>query len=167
MGGFITTSFEKTTYRGSLENVADGNDIYFIVGVAEPGTDIALRDAEGHDVSKNKWDKIAEIHEARKWACGAAEQGQIYIAGGVDLQWHFTNTMSKTCEVYKETTDEWQFIASLRGPQNDPTTIVCVDGTQYVLGGLWSSGMVKQENLLNAMILSIMNGSNTLKCPWI
>lgn len=42
--------------------------------------------------------------------------------------------------MYEETTDEWQFIASLSIPRYGPTIMMCVDDKLYVLGGgLWSS----------------------------
>ena len=119
--------------------VANDNFICFLGGGTMPGSDIALSDADRYDLSKNKWDKIADMQEARKWACGATAHGQIFIAGGVNLQCHFSNMMSKSCEVYSETTNKWQYIASLRVPRYGPTNMMCVDDKLYVLGGLWST----------------------------
>ena len=83
-----------------------------------------------YDLIKNKWDKITEIQEARKGACGAAAYGKVFIAGGTDR-------LSRNCEVYDEITNEWQFIASVNMELSFPYKgrMICVDYSLYVIGG--------------------------------
>ena len=44
-----------------------------------------------------------------------------------------------TCEMYTISTNEWQFIGSLKAPCEDGS-MVCLKGTLYVLGGTCSYG---------------------------
>ena len=105
--------------------VAKDNYTYFIGGITR---DMSLTNADKYDLEKNKWDKIAEIQEPRiwPWARCAVVHGNIFITGGI-------NFVSNTCEVYDETTNEWQFIASLNIPSGY-RRLICVDGSLYVMG---------------------------------
>ena len=46
----------------------------------------------------------------------------------------------KTCEMYNISTNEWQFIASLKVPRED-CRMICLKGTLYVLGGTNDHGL--------------------------
>ena len=109
--------------------VAKDNFIYFLGGYAENRFE-TLADADRFDLSTNTWHKIADLQEPRQNACGAAAYGNIYIAGGVNRSY-----LSESCEVYLETTNEWQFIARLKkAPMSDYSpTLLCVDNMLYLL----------------------------------
>ncbi|XP_078377975.1 kelch-like protein 40 [Oculina patagonica] len=85
------------------------------------------------DTVENKWEEIANVQEARCFACGVAAHGKIFLAGGSILG----NGIKffQTCEVYDASTNEWQFIASLRSPRTS-ASMVCIEGTLYVVGGI-------------------------------
>ncbi|KAL9978693.1 hypothetical protein ACROYT_G016241 [Oculina patagonica] len=89
-----------------------------------------LNDAARFDTVSNTWEKIAAMQEERSYAFGTAANEKIYIAGGLRTG----SSKLKSCEVYNEMTNEWCFIASLTVPRVDGS-MVCVDGTLYVLGG--------------------------------
>ena len=112
--------------------VCKDNFVYFLGGYAEDREDRYLRDADRYDLNTNKWDKIAELRLHRQNAQGAVAYGKIFIAGG-------TNDYSPTtCEMYKESTDVWQLIASMRVTILDyrPNLLcgmVCTDGKLYAM----------------------------------
>ena len=84
--------------------VTKGNFIYFLGGY-ERNWHRTLNNADRYDVSTNTWDKIADLQEPRRDACSASAYGKIFIAGG-----KFGNHLAlSTCEVYNETTNEWQY----------------------------------------------------------
>ncbi|KAL9957018.1 hypothetical protein ACROYT_G038598 [Oculina patagonica] len=107
------SSFDHMDLRENVCIVAKGNLIYFIGGeevcdtTAYPTTYRYITDVERYDLRKNQWDKIADIQMARSSSCatGAAANGKIFIAGGA------RNFLCQ-CEVFTETTNEWQFISS-------------------------------------------------------
>ena len=93
---------------------------------------VPLNDAARFDTENNRWEVIATIQEARSFACGAAVNGKVYIAGGMGAGRN--RLRFKSCEVYDEMTNEWCFIASLTVPRVNGS-MLCVGGTLYVLGG--------------------------------
>ena len=98
----------------------ENNFIYFLGGSLQQHNRQckALPDADRYDLSTNTWDKIADLQEPRRDACGAAAYKKIYIAGG-------GKDCSVSCEVYHETTNEWQFIA--RPKMQSYLTCLCAD----------------------------------------
>lgn len=90
-----------------------------------------LTEATRFDTIEKKWEKIADIQDARRGACGASVGDSIFIAGGHDSTFH----PLQTCEMYNILTNEWQFIANLTIPRH-LATMVYVDGMLYVLGGV-------------------------------
>ena len=110
------SSFDHLDQREDFCIVAKENFIYFIGGIEWPGNECRfLSDVDRYDVRGNSWHKVADIQMARKWAHGAAVNDKIYIGGGV-FQGSWLPE-SCQCEVYDETTNEWQFITSFRlGP---------------------------------------------------
>ena len=114
--------------RGCREDacvVAAGNFLYVLGGT--PFRDHGyVKKGERFDTVHNKWEEIADMQQERGSAFGVATQGKIFVTGG----WR----KPQTCEVYNISTNEWQFIGSLNVP---PLwgSMVCVNGTLYVLGG--------------------------------
>ena len=87
--------------------------------------------AERFDTVQNKWEEITSMRQERGCAFGVATQGKIFVAGGYGRG----NKRLNSCEVYTISTNEWQFIGSLNVPRLWGS-MVCVNGTLYVLGGL-------------------------------
>ncbi|XP_078352809.1 kelch-like protein 38 [Oculina patagonica] len=106
--------------------VAKDNFIYFIGGAIR-GMNKVLTDVDRYDLSKRKWDKLANLREARCYATGTALREKIFITRGSFPEF--------TCEVYSETTNEWQFIATSRSSPYG--NIMCVDDKVYVVDNLW------------------------------
>ena len=94
------------------------------------GTGQVRNGAARFDTASNTWEEIATIQEARGSAFGATANGKVYIAGGIGAG----HSVLKSCEVYNETTNEWQFIARLTVPRYCGS-MMCVEDTLYVLGG--------------------------------
>ena len=86
--------------------------------------------AERFDTVHNKWEEIADMQQERGCAFGVATQGKIFVAGGLS---NLEDELG-SCEVYNISTNEWQFIGSLNVPRLWGS-MVCVNGTLYVLGG--------------------------------
>ena len=57
-------------------------------------------------------------------------EGKIFVAGGLNEN----NMVSKKCEMYNVSTNEWQFIGGLN-TWRVYGSMVCLSGTLYVLGG--------------------------------
>lgn len=111
--------------------VAEDSFIYFVGGRR---SNMQLKDADRYDLDKTKWDKIPDMQKARQWAYGAVAHGRLFITDN-GKSYH----EERTCEVYLETTNEWQFIASLRIPRTRQGCMMCVDGKLYVLNDcVWS-----------------------------
>ena len=126
------SSFDHLDLRQDFCIVANDNFIYFIGGIEWTGDNqfVFLSDVDRYDLSRNKWDKVAEIQSARKWAQGAAVNEKIYLAGGIFNRSRLPESCK--CEVYDETTNEWQFITSFRiGPGRSFETLLAVDGEVY------------------------------------
>ena len=125
------SSFDHLDLRQDFCIVANDDFIYFIGGIEWTGDQFMfLSDVDRYDLSRNKWDKVADIQSARKWAHGAAVNEKIYIAGGIFKGSRLPE--SRKCEVYDESTNEWQFITSFRiGPGRSFETLLTVDGEVY------------------------------------
>ncbi len=124
------TSFDFGLRKG-ICIVAKDNFIYFIGGAIR-GTLEVLVDVDRYNLNERKWDKLANLPLARAGASGTAAQEKIFIDGGWPKAYGV-----KTCEVYNETTNEWQLIAaSKRSPYG---SIMCVDDKVYVLNIFWSN----------------------------
>jgi len=111
--------------------VAAGNCLYVLGGERlQEGLWECVAKAERFDTVQNKWEEIADMQQERKRAFGVATQEKIFVAGGIG----YRIGALKTCEVYSISTNEWQFIGSLNVPRL-LGSMVCVNGTLYVLGG--------------------------------
>ena len=130
------SSFDFGLSEGICIVVKD-NLIYFIGGgVREENMHNNLADVDRYNLCINQWDKVADIQEARMFACGAATKEKLFIAGGLDRG---GMTTTNTCEVYNETTNEWQFIANLIAKPCFLSSMVCCDDKIYVLGGCYDN----------------------------
>ena len=107
--------------------VAAGNHLYVCGGWLE---DESVSKAERFDTVENKWQEIANMQQARGYACGVTTEGKIFVAGG-RKDWE---SVLKTCEMYNISTNEWQIIGNLKVPRED-ASMMCLKGTLYVLGG--------------------------------
>ena len=120
--------------------IINKDDVIYFLGGKVRST--LLADAYKYDISAKKFEKIAEMKEARSEAHGAAFRGKIFVIGGMGSQSFFgggTTFFSRTtCEAYNETTDEWQMIAGLKVPNGLSTPeivgVLSVDDNLYVLG---------------------------------
>ena len=111
--------------------MAKDSFIYFVGGRR---TSKLLKDADWYDLSKNRWDKIPDMQRASVWAYDAAAYGKIFVTDNGE-----SNRKERTCEVYTETRNEWQLIASLKIPRTRQGCMMCVDGKVYVLDDhVWS-----------------------------
>ena len=122
----------SSSYEGCREAscvVAVGNHLYVCGGRLEDDFEF-LTKAERFDTIENKWEEIANMQQARGYACGVTTEGKIFVAGGRG----YWQSFLKTCEMYNISTNEWQFIASLNVPRED-CRMMCLKRTLYVLGG--------------------------------
>ena len=108
--------------------VAAGNHLY-VCGGWMNGEYVTK--AERFDTVENKWEEIANMQQARGYACGVTTEGKIFVAGGYEGG---SGYVLKTCEMYNISTNEWQFIGSLNVPREN-CSMMCLKGTLYVLGG--------------------------------
>ena len=91
------------------------NFIYFLGGllIQDNGTCKTVLNADRYDLSTNTWDKVADLQKPKMYAYGAAAGGKIYV-----------DDFPVSCEVYHETTNEWQLIA--RPKMGSYLTFLCV-----------------------------------------
>ena len=114
--------------RTAICVVARDNCVYFLGGYADDRCE-PLRDAHRYDITTNTWDKIADLQVPRWYArAGAAAYNSVFIVGGVDK-----HSGPENCEMYNETTKEWQFTGKLRKTpfDNYNPTVLGVDNKLY------------------------------------
>ena len=142
----IFTSHEGCRYLSCI--VAAGDCMYVLGG--EPLQQEVreyVAKAERFDTVQNKWEEIADMQQERGCAFGVATQGKIFVAGGKGR----AEKQLKSCEVYNISTNEWQFIGSLNVPRWWGS-MVCVNGTLYVLGGFQSYTVESYDSRMNEWI---------------
>ena len=92
-----------SSHEGCREDscvVAAGNHLYVCGGWLDGDF---LTKAERFDTAENKWEEIANMQQARGYACGVTTEGKIFVAGGRE-DW---DSILKTCEMYNISTNEW------------------------------------------------------------
>lgn len=89
-----------------------------------------LKNVYRYNLVTKQGDQLANMRLERAFACGASAHGKIFVAGGINR----CQLISNTCEVYDETTNEWQLIASLYMPTDAVPQILSVDDALYALG---------------------------------
>ena len=134
------TSRDMGLRFGVCAVATENNFIYFLGGSLEQdnGQCKALPDADRYDLSTNTWDKMADLQEPKRDACGAAAYGKIYIVGG-------GKDCPLSCEVYHEATNEWQFIASPK-MESFSTCLFADDKLCLVKGSISSKGNPNQQD---------------------
>ena len=129
------TSFDHLGTRGNVCIVAKDNFVYFIGGEEWLGVwgvnekHILYTDVYRYNLSRMQWDKVADILRPKMNLSGAASNGRIFITG--------TGTgvlAGCECEVYSETTNEWQSIASFNFSAGEYPKLLSVDDKLYALG---------------------------------
>jgi len=94
-----------------------------------------------YDLVKKQGDKLANLQIERAFACAASAHGKIFVTGGINRY----KMISNACEVYDETTNEWQFIASLYMPSDAVPQILSVDDALYALGHFYDSDSLRTK----------------------
>ena len=135
------TSFDHLDARGNVCIVAKDYFVYFIGGKEWRAGVTPYTDVHRYDISRNQWDKVADILQPKTQLSGAACKGRIFIAGSpwrqrrLSVEWECYSTTCE-CEVYSETTNEWQFISSFVIGPEVCLSLLSVDDQLYALGNL-------------------------------
>jgi len=110
----------ETLDRWGACGVTDGHHLYIMGGTDnDNGSDNedreinAIAKVERIDPCKYSREEIAAMNEARHDAFGAAMNGKIYVAGGLQKSGPF-HIVLNTCEVYDPPTNEWQLMPDLQ-----------------------------------------------------
>jgi len=132
------TSFDHLDARKNVCIVAKDDFVYFIGGeewiaaeTVEYDELTLYTDVYRYNINRNQWDKVADIQRPKVGLSGAACNGRIFITGKVELEYRLVTCQ---CEVYSETTNEWQFIASLNIRPGEYPKLLSVDEQLYALG---------------------------------
>ena len=117
--------------------------IYFIGGrrVRNHWRRPVLKNVYRYDLGKKQGNRLANLQLERAFACGASAHGKIFVTGGIDR----SEVISNTCEVYDETTNEWQFIASLCTPPDTVPRILSVDDALYSVARFYGNDSLGAE----------------------
>lgn len=132
--GFVAVSGACTVALDSFLYLLGGCFTY-------PDSITPTRTASRFNTIDKKWERIADLQEARYNTCGVPARGKIFIAGGI-IAGDFPSALvtTDTCEVYNIYTNEWQFIASLYAPRSR-ASMLCIKGELFVVGGYhWEDG---------------------------
>ena len=151
------STFEPFSGRRGICTVAKDNFIYFLGGRVGCSCEWeSLTDADRYDLGSNKWEKLPELKEERSDAHGAAVHGRIFVIGGMETHMHPNPgpvIFKRSCEVYSETTNEWQLIVSLKIPrgfcQGRVAGAMFVDDKLYALSE-YSADCICQPNTVQA-----------------
>ena len=110
--------------------VIAGGSYLYLLGGSTPGNASYVSKAERFNIAEIQWEEIADMQQGRGGAFGVASEEKIFVAGGLNEK----NKVSKKCEFYSVSTNEWHFIGSLN-TWRVYGSMVCLSGTLYVLGG--------------------------------
>ena len=124
------TSFDHLNRRQDFCIVAKDDFVYFIGGEERLAKNVLkfCTDVYRYNLCRNQWDKVADMLRPKKFPSGAACNGQIFITGECHM------SMKCQCEVYNETANEWQSIASLKFRQGVHPKLLSVDDQLYAIG---------------------------------
>lgn len=114
--------------------VCDGQHIYIIGGTNQGEALINGTCSVSRFCQQGPLKTVAAMSEARHDAFGAAMNGKIYVAGGLQRKERGCKVLH-SCEVYSPSINEWQVIASLNVPRHS-ASMLCFKGGLYVVGGL-------------------------------
>ena len=115
--------------RNSSCAIASGSYLY-LLGGSVPGNASYVSKAERFKIVETYWEEIADMQQGRGGAFGVASEEKIFVAGGLSEK----RMVSKKCEMYNVSTNEWHFVGSLN-TWRMYGSMVCLSGTLYVLGG--------------------------------
>ena len=139
------TSFDHLDARRNVCIVAKDDFVYFIGGEKCLAAVILYTDVHRYNVSRNQWDKVADIIQPKRQLSGAACKGRIFIAGiPGSVEWACSSTTCE-CEVYSETTNEWQFISNFAIIPRVFPNLLSVDDQLYALGSWMIHGPASGE----------------------
>ena len=103
--------------RWGVCGVTDGHHLYIIGGTSVVDHTIkGTAKVKRYDPSADSWEEVSDMNERRNDAFGAAMNGKIYVAGGMQEDresWSVLNTS----EVYNPSSNEWHLIPSLNVPR--------------------------------------------------
>ncbi|XP_068729474.1 kelch-like protein 3 [Montipora capricornis] len=119
--------------------VSDKRHLYLVGGYTGVYLRQASKAVERFDPISAAWEEVAAMNEARYDAFGAAMNGKIYIAGGINK-----NKALKSCEVYDPSTDEWQVMSNLKVCRQ-AANMVCIQEALYVVGGFKEEKLSSRE----------------------
>ncbi|XP_068676857.1 kelch-like protein 2 [Montipora foliosa] len=104
--------------------VLSADNCIYVIGGSKRGSG-AVSKVERFDTVHKKWEKVADMQQAKYDAFGVASHGNIFVSG------------EESCEVYSISTNEWQLIANLYIPRHWSWSrrMVCVNGTVYAISG--------------------------------
>ncbi len=135
----LVSSFVYDGSRGTWGACAVAMDNYlYLIGGRSYDQDFtwtAIQTAGRFNITEKKWEKIANIQQAKWFACGVAASEKIFIAGGRIGCDGPPILATEKCEVYNSLTNEWHFIASLKRPRSRGS-LVHIEGATYVVGGI-------------------------------
>ena len=127
--------------------VSDKRHLYLVGGSGHFCFQASYKTVERFDPILATWEKVAAMNEARYNAFGAAMNGKIYIAGGINDN-EKCLTLLKSCEVYDPSTNEWQIMSNLKVCRQ-AANMVCIQEALYIVGGFkdveWSSRELSVE----------------------
>ena len=133
---------DPPTIRYGACLVSDKRHLYLVGGNFNF---VPSRTVERFDPVLATWEEVAAMNEARYNAFGAAMNGKIYIAGGLNIsEGQYSYTVLKSCEVYDPSADEWQTISNLKVCRQ-AANMVCVQEALYVVGGFKDTRKLSRE----------------------
>ena len=113
--------------------VSDKRHLYLVGGSLDWHCLQGSQTVERFDPILAAWEEVAAMNETRSYAFGAAMNGKIYIAGGMNESGG-RPTVLKSCEVYDPSTNEWQVMSNLKVCRQR-ASMVCIQEALYVVGG--------------------------------
>ncbi|XP_068684089.1 kelch-like protein 18 [Montipora foliosa] len=135
----------RTLYGDSITGILYKIDDNVCEAVADPLT------VERFDPILATWEEVAAMNEARYKAFGAAMNGKIYVAGGINAK-KGRCTVLKSCEVYDPSTDEWQVMNNLEMCRHG-ANMVCIQEALFVVGGFKDAQSSSRELLVEVFQL--------------
>ena len=120
LGTEAASSLDLSSARRGICVIAKDKFIFFLGGFVLTFLAMykTLTDADRYDLGTNTWDKIADLKEPRRNAYGGSAYSKMFIAGGEKGE---CMSSIRSCEVYNETTNEWQLIAAVPSVMFTPT----------------------------------------------
>ncbi|XP_068729479.1 kelch-like protein 3 [Montipora capricornis] len=133
---------DPPTVRYGACLISDKRHLYLVGGIDYFSLQV-YKTVERFDPILATWEEVAAMNEARYGAFGAAMNGKIYIAGGKKRN-EGRFTVSKSCEVYNPSTNEWQVMSNLKVCRQR-ASMVCIQEALYVVGGFKDTELSSRE----------------------